>query len=84
MEIFGLDMGTFAFCAFSFIAGAYVLVLGLRSKSETKLFKGACVVLGGVYMAITVSTFAQLKGVQKYFGVVAVEEKADAGGYGDY
>lgn len=78
MEFFGLDSGMFAFCVFSFLAGAYIVMHGIRSRTETKLFKGACVVLGSAYMAVTISTVTQLDGIKAYFGVEVATDKAEA------
>lgn len=74
MTIFGLDMGMFAFCVFSFLAGLYIFSHGLCNKTDTKLFKGVCIFLGLAYMVITISTMMQLDGVKSYFG----DDAADA------
>ena len=68
MEIIGLDLGMFAFCVFSFLAGLYIFSYGLCSKTDTKQFKSACIVLGLAYMGVTISTVVQLNGVKSYFG----------------
>lgn len=82
MTILGLNSGMFAFCVFSFLAGLYIFSHGLSVKSETSLFKGACIVLGLAYMAITISTTMQLEGLNKYFGGAPTVETTETTGAG--
>lgn len=68
MTFFGLDIGTFTFFTFSFLAGLYIASRAFADK-ETLFYRTACAALGVIYMAVTALAFMQLDGVKSHFGL---------------
>ena len=64
MEVFGYDIGTFTFFAFSFLAALFIFLSAIFGcKEETKMHRWVRGALGFAYLFVAYAAFIQLEGV---------------------
>lgn len=75
----GLETGTLAFFAFSFLAGMFIALRAvLGSRKETTLHRVVTGFVGAAYAVITVLAFMQIERVKSpYVGTGKIEEAVD-------
>ena len=64
MEVFGYDIGTFTFFAFSFLAALFIFLSAIFGcKEETNMHRWVRGALGFAYLFVAYAAFIQLEGV---------------------
>ena len=68
MEVFGYDIGTFTFFAFSSLAALFIFLSAIFGcKEETDMHRWVRGSLGFAYLFITYAAFIQLQGVDAQY-----------------
>ena len=63
MDVFGYDIGTFTFFAFSFLAALFIFMSAIFGcKEETQMHRWVRGLLGFAYLLMTSLAFMQLEG----------------------
>ncbi len=68
MEVFGYDIGTFTFFAFSFLAALFIFLSAIFGcKEETNRHRWVRGALGFAYLFVTSAAFIQLEGADAQY-----------------
>ena len=68
MEVFGYDIGTFTFFAFSFLAALFIFLSAIFGcKEETNMHRWVRGALGFAYLFVAYVAFVQLEGADAQY-----------------